>query len=556
VTRRALRLALVGALAASGCASNGARDAASAAAPKVTQQGVDGRVWLGPDAARASAAGAGPLFVLGADVASEGDKVGAFVEIAEGDCMVAISRSSPTVVDVDLFAFDDDGSAFAADESPDPHAAIVVCPPHPRRLYVVARVMAGSGIVSVGVQTLPRAAEAAVQRAVGARGQKGEDSGRLDGWPGLEKRIRGHRAAIGSRWDDVRRVAVPVTPRVATRVSVTVDAGRCADVLVSPSEEVGSLEVVAEDANGRIFARARDYGRDRGIVLCAKVTSTVAIAVRPRSSQGLVAVTIGRSAVGAAPEIAEGARMAHIHPMGDIDAARRTLERDLRASNYSKAKLEAKGTARLGVRTTIPIEVPAGCARIDVLAGTPLSDLAATLWDDRGQLLADTRGGGAASLFPCGKGGALRLDVEALESPGPYAIELRRDPAAPAALVALPLAAARLLGRLNAGGAVHPATVAAGAVRVTLDPGALKRVPFTVAANACVDVVVALDAGGTGLDLRLIDATTRESAVTRARYVVSDRLCAGPAARAGAIELRLGSGKADALVLQQQTPER
>ncbi|MFO0763172.1 MAG: hypothetical protein U0359_42435, partial [Byssovorax sp.] len=75
--------------------------------PRILADRVDGRPWLGALAASASAAGAGPLQILGADVASEGDRLGAFVEIPEADCLLAFSRASPSIVDADLFAYDD-----------------------------------------------------------------------------------------------------------------------------------------------------------------------------------------------------------------------------------------------------------------------------------------------------------------------------------------------------------------------------------------------------------------------------------------------------------------
>src|SRR5262249_35006185 len=147
------------------------------------------------------------------------DRVGAFVEIPEDECLLAFSRVSPTLADADLFAYEDDGSVFAADESPEPESAILACPPHPRRLFVTARAMSGTGVLAVGVQPVPRAAADAVAKAMGARGRAGEDSGRLDAWPGLEAKFRAHRDAIGGRWEDVRRLALPASPRAASRAS-------------------------------------------------------------------------------------------------------------------------------------------------------------------------------------------------------------------------------------------------------------------------------------------------------------------------------------------------
>ena len=54
----------------------------------------------------------------------------------------------------------------------------------------------------------------------------------------------GLHVSLGGRWEDVRRLAMPVSPRAASRLSAALEPGRCLDVLVIPSEEVSSLEVV------------------------------------------------------------------------------------------------------------------------------------------------------------------------------------------------------------------------------------------------------------------------------------------------------------------------
>jgi hypothetical protein len=64
--------------------------------------------------------------------------------------------------------------------------------------------------------------------------------------------------------------------------------------------------------------------------------------------------------------------------------------------------------------------------------------------------------------------------------------------------------------------------------------------------------LTALDAGASGLDLRLVDGGG-ESTVTRARYVTADRVCAAGGKPAVA-ELRALSGRADALVVVRASP--
>ena len=410
--------------------------------------------------------------------------------------------------------------------------------------------MAGSGVVGVGVESVPRAAAEAVATALGARGRAGEDSGRLDAWPGLEAKIRTHREGLGGRWEDVRRLAVPVSPRAASRLSAALEPGRCLDVLVTPSEEVSSLEVVVEDADARIFARSRDQGRDRTLLLCAARPATVTFSIRPRATSGLVAVTMSRSRPGAEPEIDARAHIVHVAEALDLDAARAAAARLTQGLAYAAPRTVATGTARVGSRAAFVVDLPPGCARFDVLAGKPLVGLAAALWDDKGLLLAEVRSGGSAPLFTCGKGGPARLDFEALESPGPFAVELRRDGAAPPALVAHPVAAARLLARLDAG-APADASAAAAALVVALDEAHLRTLPVPVPPGRCVEVLAALDAGGSGLDLRLVDGAG-ESTLARARYVTADRVCASPGGKPASVELRVLAGKADALVVTRE----
>jgi hypothetical protein len=126
---------------------------------------------------------------------------------------------------------------------------------------------------------------------------------------------------------------------------------------------------------------------------------------------------------------------------------------------------------------------------------------------------------------------------------------VRKDKAAPPALVAHPMAAARLLGRLEAAGVPVDASSAQAAQVLALDAAALRTQTFSVQAGACVEVIAAVDAGGQGIDLRIVDGTSGESSLVRGATVASDRLCAGGAAKPAKAELRLSSGKADALVL-------
>lgn len=516
---------------------------------EVLQERADAQALLATDAARTRDVGAGPLNVASSAYLSEGDRTGAFISIPSDACALVIARGSASVVDVDLFAYEDDGSTFGVDESSDAHPAVLVCPPHPQRLFVSARVVAGGGLVGIGVQALPTSAMADVERVVGTRGRSGGETGRLESWPGLEAKLIEHRAWLGGSWEDVRRAALPVAPRAATRLTVPLESDRCLDVFVSPGEEVGSLEVVAEDAAGRILARGRDRGRDRALVLCSALAVEVSIAIRPRTSTGLVAVVASRSRSGAAAIIEPSVRAEYVTETRELQDARAAFEKRLVDKGYGAAKPLAAAKANLGSRALSVVDLPAGCSRIDVIAGKPLADVGATLWDDKGNLLTEGRGGAGVALFVCGPGGSARIDVEAFARPGPFAIELRKDKLSPPVLVAHPWAASRLLAVLDAGGERISAAAAESAVRVALDASSRATVPFDIPAKSCVEVIAALDRVGTGLDMRVADVATGENTITRGRFVVSERRCAADMPAKAIAEFRLSAGKADALVL-------
>ncbi len=561
------RLAIVAALALVslvGCGA-GSRAAVPDRAPpqgasslRASGEPIDGRGLLQEEGTRAAVGGGGALVVLGADVGSEGDRIGAFLEIPEAECALIFARATPTVLDLDLFAYEDEGATFASDESSDPQPTLLLCPPHPRRVYAAARVASGAGIVALGAVAVPRAAAEAVAAASRARA-RGDDSGRLASWPGLEAKIAERRATLGGRWEDVKRAVVPVDSRVAARVTLPVAAGRCVDVLVSPSEEVGSLEVLAEDGAGRVLARGRDRGRDRGLVLCSHAAAEVSLTLRARASQGVAVVVAARSRVGGEAELAESVPIDRLTQSLEVAPARAALDRALVAQDYAPPITVGTGTARVGSREALSVDLAAGCARVDVVAGRPLGGVVADLWDDRGSRMASARGGAVTTLFACGPAGKARIDLEAAGPPGPFAVELRRSRTAPAALVAHPVAASRLLARLEAGRASGSAVLAAASAEVVaLDESSRRTLPLPIAPGSCTEVVVAIGPGGAGVDLRLTDGASTSAAVARARHVVSDRVCApaegGAGARAGAIEIGLAAGKADALVLVRTAP--
>jgi hypothetical protein len=513
---------------------------------------LDGTKWLSHDAEIASSLGAGPLEIAVTEVGGDGDRVGGFVNLPANQCILAYARGSQGIEDLDLYAFGDDGTILAADEATDPQPAVVICPPHPARGYFAARIVAGRGVVAIGVHVLAPSVAAQVGRALGARGRPGEELGRIEAWPGLDDKVNQHRRQIGARWEEVRRVAVQADARAPTRVSASLDGGRCLDVYVVPSEDFGQLDLAVLDSDDRVLVRAPAIGRERTAIVCSPLQTALSIELRPHTGQGLCAIVLARSAAGAEREIAGSFYAARIAPESDLVAERAERSKPLRGLGYGDPIVVGTGTADIGRRLSFPITLPDGCARIDVIGGRPLAGLSADVWDASSNLLTSATSGDGPTLFACGKAGRARIDVEALSRPGPFAIEMRRERAANSSLVSHPVAAGRVLSALNAKTELVTAGVAGDAKVLALDATSLKTFDFVLADGRCGDVVAALDSGGAWLDLRLIDTQSGEEfSLTRGRLLAQSRVCAAGHARNLRGELRLGAGKADALVVMR-----
>lgn len=518
-------------------------------APAIIQpESSQARALLSDTATRAAAAGAGDLLVAADGVASEGDRVGAFVSLPEGACAIVFARGSKGVADLDLFAFQDDGTPYATDESASAEASLLLCGPHPDRLFFSTRVASGAGRVALGVQPVPPAAAPRVAAAIGAHA-RGEESGRLESWPGLEAKIAEHRREIGSSWEDVRRFATLLDPRAPTRTTLAIEPGRCLDVLVAPSDEVSSLEVVVEDESARVIARAQTDGRDRTIVLCSEQGDSVTIAARPRGGSGLAAFVLGRSPKGAASEIAETVSIASASPTTTVERARVALAKEIDLG-WGKGASGGVGEAKVGSRSSLEVKLGVGCTRLDVIAGKPLSPVSAALWAEDGALISEDGGGLGATLYSCSAAAkGARVDVESLGRPGPFAIETRTWKSSPAELAERPLAGARLLARVLGRAEADPSTLGSLS-KLELAAGKLFTSSTVIQPGVCAEVVVASDAAEpAGVELRLVDESAREDVLGRGRFVASQRLCANRSARKIRVEARTSGPTTAALLL-------
>jgi hypothetical protein len=487
----------------------------------------------------------GDAEVLAVEAGVAGDRVAALLEVPEAECVILIARGTRSVDDVDLFAYGEDGAVLGSDEASDKAPALLVCPPHPRRIYVSARIAAGHGMVAIGAQ---RVAVKDAERAAslyGVRHRPGEIARRLSVWPGLDEQVEQHRRALGGSWVDVRRVAVPLDSRLATRLSAGVERERCLDVFVLPSDDVAYLDVQVLDERGGIVGRAPTVGRSRSLVVCSPTESAITIEIRPHAGIGLAVVMLSRSTEGTERDIDARAARFDLYPMGSLDETR------LRSSGERRARRVATGTLEMGRRNGVELDLPRGCARVEVTAGAPLRGVEAWLWAPDGALLANSRGGAGVTLHACTSGGKARLDVEPIARGGPYAVELLQETEGPATLLTEPLAAGRLLERMLARGVITSATQVTAVEELSLEPTRLSTLDIKVPVARCVDLTAAMGPGGSGVELRFVNGENGEElGLFRGSDSVSGRVCALRSGKtlAARAELRALAGKARALV--------
>lgn len=501
--------------------------------------------------------------VIAVDAGVAGDRISGLVEVPSDECAVLIARAGPSIEDVDLLAYGEDGSVVGTDEGPDKTPALLVCPPHPTRIWVAARIAAGHGLVAVGVQRLSRLDAPRVAQSYGIT-DADSAAARVRTWPGLDERLEAHRREVGGEWQDVRRVAVPLDARVPTRISAQIDADRCLDAFVAPADDAGHLELVALDASGSILARASSSGRERTLVICSPLETNISLEVRPQSGRGVGVLVLSRNRPGTEIDRESEVTYVEAFPTSDLDTELSALEARLaEQSAYGKGKTIASGTAEVGRRTSLNLNVPKGCSRLDIMGAKPLRGLEAFAWSAQGVLVGHARGGAAALLFVCGAGGPMRLDLEATLRPGPFAVLTHSEAEVPASLLAEPLAAGRLLSHMVARGVLRRAGDVVQAQQLNLSDAAIHSLDLTVPFGRCVDVALALGADALGAEIRLV-AMNRgiEVASARGAHSASARVCSLDAASASEnlktrAELRVSVGAGTALVATRMlTPTR
>jgi hypothetical protein len=519
---------------------------------------LDASRLLGDIPARATRLGAGPVSMVASGEAVDGERLGAFVDLPTDACILTYARASSSVDDLDLAAFDDEGSLVAVDEGRDPKPTLLLCPPEPARVYVGARVANGEGLVAVAAQTVPRERADEIGRAFGAHGVLGGGSRPADAWPGLDDHLRARRAALGGTWEEFYRRALLLDSRLPTVVSLPVDADQCVDAVLVPGDEVALVEIEALDDAGRVVARAREGGSVRTLTVCSPMTFRGSLVVRPHVGSGLAAIVLAKMRASAARDLTSKPEMLWQPGTVPLELAKSARNEALAHAGYGPASLTTGGALTLGRRTSIPLDLAANagvCTRVDVTAGAPLALIEARAWVDRGDATASLVSAGegvwGTALFACAHGrGKAWLDLEAHGRSGPFSVTTRAERWRDPAFAAHPLAASRMLARATEGPTMLLEGVAVSARAATLDDGKLLAWTETVPPWGCLQATAGAEGEGTGLELRAFDgATGEELDRSHAERAVSVRACA-PERRVPEVrfELKTTSGKLDVVV--------
>lgn len=476
--------------------------------------------------------------VVAVEAGVAGDRVATLVDLPESSCAVIIARGTETIEDLDLMAYGEDGAVLGMDEGADKTPAVLICPPHPTRLYVAARVAAGHGLVAIGIERLPpKDADAAAQQ-YHAKHRGNEAEARLSAWPGLAERIAEHRQRLGGKWTDVRRVAIPLDARLPTRLTASVEENRCLHALVLGGDEVAHIELTATDDDGHILGRAVNLGRDRSLVVCSGLSTTVGLELRPQAGRGIAALVLSQSEPGAAAQIDDALRIDR-YATGSLDEARQKSEASVAGLGYPKAKVLKTGTLQLGRMDSTAFALPKGCSRLDVLSASPVREVSVRLWGADDALIAESDGRATPVLFACGNGGTVRLDTESLARPGDYSVELRVEPSSAPSLEGSPLAASRLLGYMLERGLLKSGAQAGRVTQRSLSPDHLESEALLIPLGRCVDVTLALGTGTSGAEVRLVDEKSGdELALARGTFATSAQACALDARSGGTIHAR------------------
>jgi hypothetical protein len=520
-------------------------------APSVIQGQLDARALLGDVPARAQRLGAGEPTLVASAEAVENGWVGAFVDVPANDCLIAYARAASSIDDVDVAVYSEEGAALAVDEGRDVHPTVLLCAPHPGRVYVAGHVVDGEGLVAVGAQLVAHDRGEIVARSLGARGGLAGGPRPATAWPGLDEALRAHRVELGGTWEEFRRVALPVDARLPTTVSFPVEPDQCVDAVVLADNGAAELDVEALDGEGRVVARSRGSAGPSTLTVCSPIALAGSLSIRPHIGLGLAAVVLGRAPADVAHDLSARPDLEWVSASMPVEAAKKERDDLLAKSGYDPSRGTATGTLVLGRRVSVPFDLkPLGtpCGRIDVVGGAPLGLVDATVRDDSGVALAADRASSSLTLFACGRG-TVHLEIEAVGRPGPYVATLRPERWTDPVFASHPLAAARMLSRSARG----PSRLLSGkdtAVRAgSLSEETALSWSETIAAGRCLYATVGGEGSGAGIQMVAADESGMTIDRAEAPHAASVHACAPPSGPVQVrFEARASAGRLDAVL--------
>ena len=292
------------ALASTGCRPGVAPPPGEGLAAPRVQASVAANVSALVDVvAAAERVGAGRAALVAQSLASEGDRLGAFVSVPDDECVLVVARGVASVGDLDLVLWSDEGEWLTGDERRDAEPTVFLCPPHPERVHAMALVAAGRGQVAMTAQRVPRQHEAALRQWLVAL-----------------------RPSTSRPDPQGRRVLVHANPDLPTLVPFELEAGTCAEVHAMGSGGTVDPDLVVLDARGVVRRRAvLEPGDGATLRACVREAFHGSLAVRSRLGQGDLLVGVEKGT--RARWLREGRRI------DELGLGRATLEGDLRRTS-------------------------------------------------------------------------------------------------------------------------------------------------------------------------------------------------------------------------------
>jgi hypothetical protein len=461
--------------------------------------------WLLEDSKRAELAGADTPRVLIAEPGAVGDRFTSVVAVNNQDCLLAMARGSEKIVDLDLYAYAEDGTMLGVDDKPNANPSLLICPPHPQHVYITARIATGQGLVAVGAHRVAADASNPVRHALHLeKGSLGD--GMVAQEPDLESRILSHHRAIGGIWVAVAQSSIAVDSRVPTVTGLAVQENSCLDLLVIPSPRVAALEIELLDDRGYMLNRAPIGDRDRWVIACSKEQRSVTLQVRPHEGSGTATLIISRGTY----ELGRTTRLAidlsDSRPLQLIaDAEHQALER----LGYTHEKLLGSFSIERGFQHRFMATGTHRCSRFDVFAGAPSFGVQARVYAPNGELLSVAGGLQHFPILAC-LPGKMTMVLETQGRGGPVQVEQRQEITDTPQVRNLPRAAARMFQRAWYLGKAKTLGQFNGFESISLVGEKGWERELRLERGQCSSYFMSLDGDASGIDLRIIDAKTDE----------------------------------------------